>query len=185
MSAKQTVAEINRILDSPEPIPGARLAEWLASDDLEVLGACHEILTKRFDRLDTKGKTRFHEPSELVLGRMLHFFRRCLLENRPGEYAQNRVQAARSVYDWFLAVAANDAVPLQALDAIKQMLAELYRSGDATLRNCVVTSCLEHLFESRRLAEYFADWQDDPTLATGYAEALEWGQDFWPGRHGH
>jgi len=157
MDVKQTLGEINRILKSPDPIPGMRLAEWLASDDLEILGACHEILTERFDRLDAKGKTRFSEPSELVLHRLLHFFRRCLVENRPGEYALNRFQAGRGVYNWFLALSANDAVPLQALDDIKRMLADLYRSGDAALRNCIVTSCLEHLFESRRLAEYFAD----------------------------
>ncbi len=94
-------------------------------------------------------------------------------------------QAARSLYHWFLALSSNDAVDLRALDAVKQMLAELYRGGDAELRNCIVASCLEHLFESRRLAEYFADWQDDPVLAAGYSEALEWGRDFWPGQRGY
>ena len=185
MDVKQTLAEINRILKSPDAIPGARLAEWLASDDLEILGACHEILTERFDRLDTKGKTRFEAPSELVCSRMLYFFRRSLLESRPGEFSLNRFQAARSLYHWFLALSSNDAVDLRALDAVKQMLADLYRTGDAELRNCIVASCLEHLFESRRLAEFFADWEVDPVLAAGYAEALEWGRDFWPGQRGY
>src|SRR5712691_12687724 len=92
MDVKQTLAEINRILKSPDAIPGARLAEWLASDDLDILGACHEILTECFDRLDTKGKTRFEVPSELVCSRMLHFFRRSLRENRPGEFPPTRFQ---------------------------------------------------------------------------------------------
>jgi len=185
MDAKQTLAEINRVLKSGNSIPMARLDEWLASDDLEVLGACHEILTERFDRLDAKAKTRYGVPSENVCSRMLLFFRRCLRENRPGEFALNRYQAGRCVYNWFLVLSAIEPVPRETLDEIKNMQAELYKSGDAELRNCIVTSCLEHLFESRRIAEYFADWQDDPVLATAFKEALEWGRAFWPGQRGY
>ena len=185
MDTKQTLAEINRLLKSAHSIPAARLDEWLRSDDLEVLGACHEILTERFDRLDAKAKTRFRVPSEYVCSRMLHYFCRSLRENRRGEFAENRYQAARSLYDWFLALSSNDAVDAAALSGIKHLLAELYGSGDAKLRHCIVTGCLEHLFESRRIAEYFADWQDDPALAGGYAEALEWGQHFWSGQRGY
>ncbi len=181
MNTKQTLAEINRLLKSANSIPAARLEEWLGSDDLEVLGACHEILTERFDRLDAKAKTRLGVPSEYVCSRMLHYFRRCLRENRRGEFAENRYQAARSLYNWFLALSSNDAVDAGALGEVKDLLAELYRSGNAELRHCIVTGCLEHLFETRRIAEYFADWQDDPALAAAYAEALEWGQHFWPG----
>src|SRR5207253_9552555 len=46
-----------------------------------------------------------------------------------------------------------------------------YRSGDSELRACIMTSCLEHLFESRRIAAYFSDWQEDPILAAAYTEA--------------
>ena len=185
MDAKQILAEINQILKSGESIRAAKLDEWLASDDIEVLGACHEILTVRFDRLEAKAKTRFGVPSEYVCKRMLLFFRRCLRENRPGPFALNRSQAGRCVYQWFLALSSPSPVPREALDDIKNMLAELYKSGDAELRNCIVTSCLEHLFESRRIAEYFADWSDEPVLAAAYEEALQWGQDFWPGRRGY
>ena len=185
MNAKQTLVEINQMLKSGNSIPAARLDEWLASDDLEVLGACHEILTERFDRLDAKAKTRFAVPSEHVCSRMLHFLRRCFVENRPGEFALNRYQAGRSLYNWFLVLSNLEPVPREALDEIKSMLGELYRSGDAELRHCIVTSCLEHLFESRRIAKYFADWQNDPGLATAYAEALEWGRHFWPGQRGY
>jgi hypothetical protein len=37
--AKRTLAEINQLLESGHPIPAARLTEWLASDDVKVLGA--------------------------------------------------------------------------------------------------------------------------------------------------
>ncbi len=185
MDAKQTLAEINQLLKSGNSVPAARLADWLTSDDLQVLGACYEILTERFDRLDAKAKTRFREPSEHLCSRMLYFFRRCLIESRPGEYSLNRYQAGRSLYNWFLALSANDAVPREALDGIKNMLADLYTSGDAELRHCIVTSCLERLFESRRIAEYFADWKDDSILGAAYAEALDWGRDFWPGQRGY
>ncbi len=183
--AKQTLAEINRLLKSGDSIPAGRLTEWLASDDLEVLGACHEVLTERFDRLDAKAKTRFDVPSEHVCSQMLYFFRRCLVENRPGEYALNRHQAARGVYRWFLALSANDAVPREALDAIKKMLAEVYTSGDTQVRDSILTSCLEHLFVSQRIAEHFADWQDDPAMGVAFAAALEWGRNFWPGQRRH
>ncbi len=185
MDTKQILAEINRLLKSANSLPAARLDEWLRSDDLEVLGACHEILTERFDRLDTKAKTRFGVPSEFVRSRMLRYFRCCLRENRRGEFAENRHQAARGLYNWFLALSSNDAVDAGALRDVKDLLGELYRSGDTELRHCIVTGCLEHLFETRRIAEYFADWQDDPALAGGYAEALEWGQHFWPGQRGY
>ncbi len=185
MDASQTLEEIRGLLQSDQSIPGARLAEWLALDDREVLGACHEILTEHFDRLDTKGKTRFAHPSEFVCARLLHYFRRCLMENRPGEFAANRHQAGRAVYNWFLALSALDTVERSTFDDLKRMLGEVYKSGGAEVRNCVVTSCLEHLFESRRIAEYFTDWAGDPALEAAYDEALEWGQDFWPGKRGY
>ncbi len=185
MTVKRTLEEIRAILKSGKSIPADRFSEWLTSDDLEVLGACYEILTERFDHLDAKAKTRFQEPSELVQGRMLEYFRRCLVENRPGEFAMNRHQAARSTYSWFLALSDNEVVAPKDLDDIKQMLAQVYQSGGPEIRKAVVTSCLEHLFESRRIAEYFEDWRDDATLAIAYAEALEWGQDFWPGKRGY
>lgn len=180
--AKRTLAEISQLLKSGDPIPAGRLTEWLASDDLEVLGACHEVLTERFDRLDAKAKTRFDVPSDQVCNRMLYFFCRCLVENRPGEYALNRRQAALGVYRWFLALLANAAVSRAALDAIKKMLAEVYASGDADLRDSILTSCLEHLFVSEHIAEYFAEWQDDPAMGGAFAAALEWGRNFWPGQ---
>ncbi|SRR5712692_4256514 len=185
MDSRQTLDEIRGILNSGKSIPGMRLAEWLTCDDLEVLGACHEALTEHFDRLDAKGKTRFREPSEFVCARMLEYFRRCLLENRPGEFAGNRFQAGRCLYNWFLSLSARDVVEPEMLDDIKQMLADVYKFSGREVRDCIVTSCLEHLFESRRIAEYFSDWAEDPALKAAYAEALEWGRGFWPGQRGY
>jgi hypothetical protein len=53
-------------------------------------------------------------------------------------------------------------------------LAELYKRGDAEIRDAVVNAVLEHLFENSELADFYKDWQDDPVLTLAYRDALLW-----------
>ena len=50
----------------------------------------------------------------------------------------------------------------------------VYKNGDDRLRTCIVTATLEHLFERKAIRKYFADWQDDATLAVAYDQACLW-----------
>lgn len=179
MDRSQTLAEIRSSLQADGPIRARLLLEWMESDDLEVLGAAISLLRDSPHRIQGV----FQE--DRIFQRVLHYHRRCLLENPQGECAHNRFQAGVSLRHFFFQFSTDEQVPGNALAVIKAMLAELYRCGDSELRACIVTSCLEHLFESRRIAAYFSDWQDDPVLAAAYNEALEWGRDFWPGQHGY
>jgi len=179
MDRSQTLAEIRSFLQADGAIPARHLLEWMDSDDLEVLGAVITLLRDSPHRIQGALK------QDRMVQRVLHYHRRCLLENPQEECAHNRYQAGVSLRYFFFQFSADEQISGRALAAIKTMLAELYRSGDSELRACIATSCLEHLFESRRIAAYFSDWQEDPILAAAYTEALEWGRNFWPGQHGY
>ena len=43
-----------------------------------------------------------------------------------------------------------------------------------TIRTCIVTATLEHLFEHKDIREFFSDWKKDPVLAIAHKEASVW-----------
>ena len=179
-AAATSIAEIKALIRSGAVISTARLCEWMESEDLETIGAFFTVLTEHREQLDSEAQAMFGALPARLLNRVLHYFRCCLIENPRGKYAHARDRAANALCDWMRFLWASDPVPAKGLDDIKGMLAELYHSGDNVLRSCIVNSCLEYLFESRRAAAYFADWTEDPVLATAYNDALEWGRGFWP-----
>jgi len=145
----------------------------MASDDREVLGAVARLLREHADRLDAA------ITADELAGFAVRYYRRCLAEDSGGEFAETREQAAQSLWQWYVALAAQEPVPQAVLDALRRLLAELLCQGDAELSRVLVSSCLEHLFESRRIALSFVAWYDDPALRPAYEQALAWGSAFW------
>jgi len=62
------------------------------------------------------------------------------------------------------------------LAEIKEWLAKTYKAVDEVVKRCIVDGTLEHLFEDRKIARYFSDWQEDPVLAIAYREAMDWSE---------
>ncbi len=126
---------------------------------------------------------RAHPPFSLeeLHASVLNDFARQLSEHDdPG-----RLQAvAQKLVRAFWALADLDPAPTETLTGLKQVLGAALRSVDENTRDILVTHCLEPLFESRRIAAMFADWEDDAQLHEVYQRALAWGEGFWPHTRG-
>lgn len=96
-----------------------------------------------------------------------------------------RLQTVAQKLVWaFWALADLEPAPTETLIGLKQVLGAALRSVDENARDILVTHCLEPLFESRRMAAMFADWEDDTQLHEVYQRALAWGEGFWPHTRG-
>jgi hypothetical protein len=60
------------------------------------------------------------------------------------------------------------------LKELKAWLGRLYLEGDGSIRTCIITATLEHLFEQKDIREFFSDWKKDPVLAIAHKEACLW-----------
>lgn len=168
--------EIYELVGPPEeprstPIARELVKEWMASGDLDALGAVHAILqTPQYSK-------RIAPPIDEDERRcfVMHYLERCLKENPDTDWASTRYEAGWELASWFSDLW-NDPVARAFCAEIKSKLAALYRSGDDALRRCLVDAALEHLFERREIAAFFADWKSDPVLASAYREALLWSE---------
>jgi hypothetical protein len=185
--AKRLAQEIYEVVGSPEearstPISRDMVKTWMASNDLDALGAVHAMLhTPQYLQ-------RISPPIEADEGRcfVMHYFERCLRENPDSEWASTRYEAGWELASWFSGLW-DDPTARQFCGEIKDKLAQLYRAGDKDLQRALVDAALEHMFERRDIAAFFEDWKNDPVLAGGYREALLWSEkggksDLHPGK---
>lgn len=152
-------------------VPSDLVRHWMISNDLDTLAALHYLL------VDKSGARNVEPPfkEDELHAFTLRFYERCLLENRsdPGAWSATRYSAGWSIVNWFAKIWRSKSANKWAQE-IKDWLAEMYRGGDDALRTCLVTATLEHLFENKEIARFFADWRVDPTLAEAYEQASEW-----------
>lgn len=144
----------------------------METSDLDVLGALYHLLI-------TKGGSRIVSPplSRDELNQLSKkYFERSLLENRddPGNWSATRYAAGWNIVTWSRQIWRDPQSQQRWAGEIKQWLAALYRKGDESLRSCLVTATLEHLFEDDDIARFFSDWRHDDVMRTPYARALDW-----------
>ncbi|HUU13753.1 MAG TPA: hypothetical protein VM182_08585 [Terriglobia bacterium] len=153
------------------PIPKEMVLKWMASRDIQALGATYAFLFNKPER-----RNRVQPPLEYrdYHKFVTHYFERCFRENPDGKWTNNRYEAGWDLVNWFAFQWNDPEVPRSALDDLKSWMAKLYKEGDAELRRCFVDATLEHLFEQSKFRKFFADWKDDPVLKVAHAEALEW-----------
>ena len=168
------LAQVEAILHSARTISAETVRQWLESDNPQIVAAGLRAAAEHRERI--VGVV----PADEICPKALSLFRRNFHEVLFSSAAEARHEAGRSFCAWFAAVSADDLFPREALQDLKGLLAQTYREGNAALRQHVVADVLEPLFESRRLAAYFIDWQEDPELREPFAQALDWGQAFWP-----
>ena len=145
-----------------------RMLEWMRADDIECMGATYSLITDHFDRIQPA--LQFDEYQPFVL----RYFQRCLWEDPQSEWAETRYGAGHNIIGWFAWSWRDPDHRTSTVAELKEWLASLYVAGDSEVRTCLVHATLEHLFENREVAEYFADWKERPVLSTAYAEAMEW-----------
>ncbi len=149
-------------------IPLHDIESWITSDDIEILGFTHALLSDRRFRIDP--------PISLssYVSFTKHYFARCIRENPDGEWSDSRYIAGGTLVNIFASLWRDASVPRAVLLDLKNWLAALYREGDAALRTSIVHATLEHLFEQSDIREFFSDWEKDASLAEAATEASEW-----------
>src|SRR5437879_7280548 len=119
MDRSQTLAEIRSFLEADGAIPAHHLLEWMESDDLEVLGAAITLLRDSPHRIQDGFK------QDRMVHRVLHYHRRCLLENPQGECANNRYKAGVSLRYFLFQFSADIQIAGMVFAAIKSMLVDM------------------------------------------------------------
>lgn len=158
--------------DPRERIHADVVREWMTSADIQTLGAVYYLI------FDSRYYPKIEPP--LTIGDytafVLPYYERCFREDPQVDWASPRYTAGWDLVGWFMGMWRDATVPRATLKEIKAWLAGLYRTSDEELRTCLVTATLEHLFEDRKVAKFFADWRNDPLLRNAYAEAIAWSE---------
>ncbi|MGQ0445181.1 MAG: hypothetical protein ACT4O2_08685, partial [Beijerinckiaceae bacterium] len=150
-------------------IPKAKLERWWHSDDAEVLGAVYTLLSEPDAATRIDPPVAFEELSTFLQA----YFARCLRHDPKGEWVDSRYSAGWDIVRWFVGWWNDPSVPRTVLGRWKAWLEDRYRSADQAERHAIETATLEHLFESRDVREYFADWRTDPILGPAYERCIE------------
>jgi hypothetical protein len=142
--------------------------QWFKSDDIEVLGFTKALIHDTRFRIEPP-----LTPNE-YRGFATHYLERCLKEDPESKWADSRYSAGTTLVNVFASLWRDSRVPREVVKDLKTWLGRLYAEGDASLRTCIVTATLEHLFEQKDIREYFSDWKKDPVLAIAHKEACVW-----------
>jgi len=167
-NTKPEIEAFQKWFDSGQRLQWSDLVRWMQSDEIETLGAVFMLLHEHADRIETM------PPMDMAINFCSHYFRRCLVENPSGDYADSRYTAAYTLESWYKALRRDRRVPRKFLRQVREMLREVYEQGDEDIRTCIVHGALEHLFEAPEIVKEFADWKQNPSLRKAYGEALEW-----------
>ncbi|HZQ67615.1 MAG TPA: hypothetical protein VFA68_03770 [Terriglobales bacterium] len=142
--------------------------QWFKSDDIEVLGFTSALIHDARFRIEPP-----LTPNEYK-GFATHYYGRCLKEDPKSEWADSRYSAGTTLVNVFASLWRDSSVPREVVKELKTWLGRLYAEGDGSLRTCIVTATLEHLFEQKDIREFFSDWKKDPVLAIAHKEASVW-----------
>jgi hypothetical protein len=146
------------------------IENWIASDDIEIMGFTHGLLSDDRFRIDP--------PISLsaYIKFTKHYFGRCIRENHEGQWSESRYTAGATFVNLFGSLWRDQTVPREVLSELKTWLEQLYREGDPAIRTCIVHAALEHLFEQEEIRNFFSDWEQDKVFAAAAREAAEWYQ---------
>ncbi len=151
-----------------KPIHKEQLMDWLNDEDLDVIGATINLLTER-------KYTRLIEPPIKLIDyypKLIHYLERCIKEDPDAEWAVSRYEAAFFFQTWFKRLWRYKKDYENILQELKQWIQIMYLEGNRSVRTCIITGILEHLFENKKIAGYFKEWRNEPELANAYEEAI-------------
>ena len=153
--------------DKSAPIPHEAIKRWMETQNIEAMGALMSLLAneKHSQRIDPPIVFEEYFPFAK------RYYERSIRENPDGEWSDSRTTAGYDFAKWFLQLWKDWSFYESEIKQLKTLLRKLYEEGDEEFRSNFVTSILEHLFQESEVADYFADWQNEPSLSPAYAEA--------------
>ena len=164
-NGEHSLLDQDLLLSQDRKVPLDAVRAWMASDSLEVQGRVYALLTEQPGRLEMP-------PVEEREDFYLRYLEACLRDDSEGDYALGRYQAGRSAGSWFERLWRERPATEWALQKLRDLLARLSAADDAGVRDAVMTTVLEHLFQNPAIADFFGEWSRDPALAPVYSEAL-------------
>lgn len=141
---------------------------WFKSDDIEVLGFTWALINDARFRIEPPLAPEEYKRC------VEHYFGRCLKEDPKGKWADSRHSAGGTLVNVFASLWRDSRVPREVVKELRDWLGRLYAESDESIRTCIVTATLEHLFEQKDIREFFSDWKKDPVLAIAHKEACAW-----------
>lgn len=163
--------QIVALFETSDPIPEENILKWMQSDDLKILGALYELTNQAWSRIQPK------LPTSTTCRFILHYYRRCLLENPTSrDFLLNRHEAALEMANWMKYLATNSGTG-EILTETENTLKELYMQGDKDLKDCILKEILEPIFEEKGLVDLFQEWRRNPQLKIAFDSASEAGQE--------
>lgn len=153
-------------------IARTEVLEWMSAPDLEVRGALYSKITNAECAKHIDPALQFDD----YFGFVIPYLEQCIEQNPDGEWADSRYLAGHQLVAWINKFWTDKSVPRSKLAEIRRRLADLYRRGDAGVRDGVINGVLEHLFEHRQLAAFFEEWERDPILSKAYKDAKLWSE---------
>ena len=145
------------------PLDRDKVLSWMHSQDLEVLGAVHQLLFVKEHLSRVISALSFQE----CFAFRKHYYERCLREysidkDNDWEWADWGWQSAHFVVYWFYELWKDKTVPRAVLFDLKNWLAGLLREG--VQESLLSTAVYDHLLSHKKIAKMFEDWRDDPGL---------------------
>ena len=147
---------------SAAPLDRARVRVWMKSDDWEEMGATNRLLFGKDHLPRVTPPLSFDECFRFRRA----YFERCLTEldfnSYQGEWADVGFDLNHQIVGWFAQLYADKTVPRARLEELKSWFKRmiLESAGGAWL----ATAVRDHLLETRKTANFFADWRADERL---------------------
>ena len=164
------LSELKQYVELRKRIPKNKLIEWMKSDSIDVLGATFIIFDKFANLVESMPE------QEQVIPFYKEYFKRCILEDPKGEFAEGRYLVGYTLTGFYKAVRNDKRQPPYLLKEIRDLLATLYKQGSEDVRSAIINGALEHLFEDEEVKKEFAYWKNDKELSGAYLKAAEWSE---------
>jgi hypothetical protein len=165
---KEIVIELRRTAENPTPIPASTVRRWMKAKGSETRGATSCLLCRpHSDRISPR--LGFDE----VFDWFLAYFEYCMRTDPKGEWVDGRWTAGLDLANYFVG-RWDERWDRRYFRRMKGLLADLYKTGNRDLKECVQCGIVEHLLERPDIRRFFKDWKDDPQLRRPYEHGLEW-----------
>ncbi len=153
-------------------VPEALVQECMRATDADTLGCAYHTITAA----EFSSRLAMPLPAYELQAFVMRYYGYCLQYDPRSAWCDTRYSAAWDLVGWLTNMWNDHSAKTSWLPGWKEWLARIYRHGTPPEKLALVTGTLEHLFENRAIAQFFADWMADPILQEAYRDATMWNQ---------
>lgn len=169
MMLREILEYLKKSGGSPTSIAKSDVAQWMASDDPEVMGAVYRLVS------DASLVERIMPvlPFNEIFAFLLRYYEFCLRNDPQGNWVDDRFSAACDFVSAFVSFW-DEGRDKKYFQEMKSLLRRLYTEGPGELKDSIEQAIVEHLFERSEIREFFSDWRDNPQLRPAYEAGKLW-----------